>query len=344
MSEATRTSGASASPEEDGRSAAPPRRVLVVEDSHTQAQWLAQVLTGEGYQVRVAANGREAIRGVRTEPPDLVLLDMILPDMNGLEVLRFIKSPPGDQFIPVILLSVKSDLDSRVAGLRLGADDFLAKPYADAEIKARAAAMLRIKTLQDQLRGAKAQLERLSVTDGLTGLYNHLHFGKRLGEEFARSQRYSDPLSLIMLDLDHFKRVNDEHGHPFGDRVLRGTAELMTTSFRGSDICARYGGEEFAVILPNTLVQGAQVVAERFLEKVREKTYPIEGGNPAGGNPVEVRVTASAGIASFPSRDVNSPESLVKLADEALYRAKGEGRDRTCLQQPESPRCDGDGP
>jgi diguanylate cyclase (GGDEF)-like protein len=329
--------------------AVPPPRVLVVEDSHTQAEWLAQVLTGEGYQVRVAADGREAIRFVRTEPPDLVLLDMILPDMNGLEVLRFIKSPSGDQFIPVILLSVKSDLDSRVVGLRLGADDFLAKPYADAEIKARAAAMLRIKTLQDQLRGAKAQLERLSVTDGLTGLYNHLHFGKRLGEEFARSQRYSDPLSLIMLDLDHFKRVNDEHGHPFGDRVLRGTAALITTSFRGSDICVRYGGEEFAVILPNTLVQGAQVVAERFLKKVREKTYPIEGvnpggGNPGGGNPVEVRVTASAGIASFPSRNVNSSESLVKRADEALYCAKREGRDRSWLYQPESPCCDGDRP
>ena len=344
MSEATRPTGASASHEEDDRSAVLPPRVLVVEDSPTQAQWLAQVLAGEGYQVRVAADGREAIRGVRTDPPDLVLLDMILPDMNGLEVLRFIKSPSGDQFIPVILLSVKSDLDSRVVGLRLGADDFLAKPYADAEIKARAAAMLRIKSLQDQLRGAKAQLERLSVTDGLTGLYNHLHFGKRLGEEFARSQRYSDPLSLIMLDLDHFKRVNDEHGHPFGDRVLRGTAELMTTSFRGSDVCARYGGEEFAVILPYTLVQGAQAVAERFVKKVREKTYPIEGGNTLGGNPVEVRVTVSAGIASFPSEGVDSQETLVKLADEALYRAKSEGRDRTCLYRPESPRPAGDGP
>ena len=342
MSEATRA-GASANSEESGRSTAPRPRVLVVEDSRTQAEWLVRVLAGEGYQVRVAADGREAIRAVRAEPPDLVLLDMILPDMSGLEVLRFIKSPSGDQFIPVILLSVKSDLDSRVAGLRMGADDFLAKPYADAEIKARAAAMLRIKTLQDQLRGAKAQLERLSVTDGLTGLYNHLHFEKRLGEEFARSQRYSDPVSLIMLDLDHFKRVNDEHGHPFGDQVLRGTAELITTSFRGSDICVRYGGEEFAVILPNTLVQGAQAVAERFLKRMREKAYPLEGVNLAFGNPVEVRVTASAGIASNPSKYVNSPESLVKLADEALYCAKREGRDRASLYQPESPRPDGGG-
>jgi PleD family two-component response regulator len=154
-------------------------RVLIVEDSRTQAEWLAQVLSREGYEVRMAADGREAIRQVRSDPPDLVLLDMILPDMDGLEVLRIVKARADDQFIPVILLSVKSDLDSRVAGLRIGADDFLAKPFADAEIQARAAAMLRIKVLQDQLRSAKSQLEKLSVTDGLTGLYNHRHFAVR---------------------------------------------------------------------------------------------------------------------------------------------------------------------
>jgi PleD family two-component response regulator len=145
-------------------------RVLIVEDSRTQAEWLAAVLTRDGYQVNIAGEGREAIRRVRTDPPDLVLLDMILPDMDGLEVLRVLKARSEDQFIPVILLSVKADLDARVTGLRIGADDFLAKPFADAEILARAAAMLRIKSLQDQLRTAKAQLERLSVTDGLTGL------------------------------------------------------------------------------------------------------------------------------------------------------------------------------
>ncbi len=344
MSEATRGSGASADGEASARGigdpastqpAASPPRVLVVEDSHTQAEWLARVLEGEGYQVQVAANGREAIRRVRSEPPDLVLLDMILPDMHGLEVLRVIKSPSGDQFIPVILLSVKSDLESRVAGLRMGADDFLAKPYADAEIQARAAGMLRIKTLQDQLRAAKAQLERLSVTDGLTGLYNHVHFEERLREEVSRSQRYSAPVSLIMLDLDHFKRVNDEYGHPFGDRVLRGTADLVRTSIRGADVCARYGGEEFAVILPNTPLLGAMAVADRFLKRMREKSYPVEGVNSANG---EVRITASAGIALHPTRDVNSPETLVKSADDALYRAKREGRDRACSDQAESGR------
>jgi two-component system cell cycle response regulator len=314
-------------------------RVLVVEDSSAQAEWLAKVLEREGYQVKIAKDGREAIRQVRAEPPDLVLLDMILPDLDGLEVLRILKARAEDQFIPVILLSVKADLDSRVAGLRIGADDFLAKPFADAEIQARAAAMLRIKSLQDQLHSTKAQLEKLSVTDGLTGLYNHRHFEERLREEFRRGHRYSDPVALIMLDLDHFKSINDRYGHPFGDRVLRGTAELISTSIRDPDICARYGGEEFALILPKAHLQGAITVAERIHREMGQKTYSVEG-DPGQGKAAEVRVTVSQGIAFFPSKDVTSPETLVKFADEALYRAKRDGRNAICLHHAQSYRYD----
>ena len=315
-------------------------RVLVVEDSRTQAEWLAAVLSRDGYQVTMAGDGREAIRRVRTDPPDLVLLDMILPDMDGLEVLRVLKARSEEQFIPVILLSVKADLDARVTGLRIGADDFLAKPFADAEILARAAAMLRIKSLQDQLRAAKAQLEKLSVTDGLTGLYNHRHFEERLADEFRRSQRYSDPVSLMMIDLDHFKQVNDRYGHPMGDKVLRGTAELIRSSIRDPDICARYGGEEFAIILPKTHVQGALAVGERIVRALRGKSYPLDTVDPATGKPAELRVTGSLGIAFYPSKDVTTAELLVKHADEALYKAKKEGRDTICLYQVRSYRYD----
>lgn len=313
-------------------------RVLVVEDSRTQAEWLMQVLERDGYEVDVAADGREAIRKLRAAPPDLVLLDLILPDMDGLELLRIIKARADDHFVPVIALSVKADLDARVAGLRIGADDFLAKPFAEAEIQARAAAMLRIKTLQDQLRAAKAQLEKLSITDGLTGLYNRRYFEHRLGEEFSRAQRYSDPVSLMMFDLDHFKQVNDQHGHPFGDRVLRETADLIRTSLRDPDICARYGGEEFAVILPKTHLQGALAVAERFLRRMREKVFTVEARE--GATAGEVHVTASVGVAFFPSKDVASPQQLVKLADEALYQAKRDGRDTICLFQAQPYRYD----
>src|SRR5690242_9498482 len=196
--------------------------------------------------------------------------------------------------------------------------------------------MLRIKSLQDQLRAAKAQLERLSITDGLTGLYNHRHFEERLAEEFRRSQRYSDPVSLIMLDLDHFKDVNDKYGHPFGDRVLRETADLIRSSIRDPDICARYGGEEFAIILPKTHLQGALAVSERIFRSLRAKTYMPE----VDGKAAPLRVTASVGVAFYPSKEVTSPELLVKLADEALYRAKREGRDTICLYQAQSYRYD----
>jgi two-component system, cell cycle response regulator len=222
-----------------------------------------------------------------------------------------------------------------VAGLRIGADDFLPKPFEDAEILARANAMLRIKLLQDQVRTAKRELEKLSVTDGLTGLFNHRFFQERLREEFRRAQRYSDPVSLIMIDLDHFKTVNDKHGHPFGDKVLRTAAEHIRKSVREPDICARYGGEEFAVILPKTHLSGALTVAERIWRGLGERVHAIGS--------TEEKVTASIGIAFYPSKDVTSSELLVRFADEALYRAKREGRNTICLYQAQSYRYDGGG-
>ncbi|HZY02526.1 MAG TPA: diguanylate cyclase [Anaeromyxobacteraceae bacterium] len=321
-------------------------KILVVEDSRAQLERVVEVLAREGYQVLTAAEGREAVKKAAAEAPDLVLLDMVLPDMDGLEVLRIMKATRSDQFLPVILLSVKSDLDSRVTGLRIGADDFLAKPFADAEVLARAAAMLRIKQLQDQLQEAKRLMEKLSIEDGLTRLYNHRHFQDELKREFGRAQRYNDPLSLIMIDLDHFKDVNDRHGHPFGDKVLRETAALVKGSVRDHDLCARYGGEEIAVILPKTMMTGALAVAERIHKGMNQKVFqeerpPPKGGEPSGATaPLAVKVTASFGIAAYPSKDITSAELLVRYADEALYRAKREGRNAICVYQSQSYRYD----
>ena len=308
-------------------------KILVVDDSRTQLDWLVQVLQREGFDVRAAATGKEAVFKVRSDPPDLVLLDMILPDMDGLEVLRLVKARPDDQFIPVIILSVKSDLDSKVTGLRIGADDFLAKPFAEAEILARCAAMLRIKHLQDQLRITQKKLEEQSITDGLTGLKNRRLFDERLEEEFQRAHRYNDPVSLIMIDLDHFKQVNDRHGHPMGDQVLREAAGCIRASVRDPDICARYGGEEFAVILPKTHVAGAMAVAERIWRELGKRIYHqtiTEGGR---GVPADVRITASIGLAFFPAPEITSAELLVKFTDEALYQAKRSGRNTICVYQ-----------
>ena len=315
------------------------QKILVVDDSRTQLEWVQQALVREGFEVRTAVDGKEAIRKVRSEPPDLVLLDMVLPDMDGLEVLRIIKARTEDRFIPVIILSVKADLDSKVAGLRIGADDFLAKPFAEAELLARCAAMLRIKKLQDELHTVQKKLEEQSITDGLTGLKNRRFFDERLQEEFGRAQRYSDPVSLIMLDLDHFKRVNDRFGHQAGDHVLREAADLLRGSLRDPDIPARYGGEEFAVILPKTHVQGALAVAERIWRAIGSKTFRHALGEGAGASPpVELRVTVSIGVAFFPSKDITSSELLVKFADEALYQAKRSGRNSICLYQAQNYR------
>jgi diguanylate cyclase (GGDEF)-like protein len=315
-------------------------RILVVDDSRSQLDWLAQVLRRDGYDVVTATTGREAIVKARTQAPDLVLLDMILPDMDGLEVLRLVKARPDERFLPVIILSVKSDVDSKVAGLRIGADDFISKPFAEAEILARCDAMLRIKLLQDQLRSTRRSLEEQSVTDGLTGLKNRRFFDERLPEEFRRAQRYSDPVSLMMIDLDHFKQVNDRFGHQMGDVVLRDAAAVIKASVRDPDICARYGGEEFAVILPKTHLGGALTVAERVWRGLKDKVYRQEV--PAVGQMAvaEVRVTASLGLAFFPSKDILSAELLVKFADEALYQAKRSGRNLICLYQAQTYRYD----
>jgi diguanylate cyclase (GGDEF)-like protein len=316
----------------------PASKILVVDDSRVQLEWLVQLLEREGYAVSAASDGKEAIRKVRTEAPDLVLLDMILPDMDGLEVLRIVKARREEQFFPVIILSVKSDLDTKVTGLRLGADDFLAKPFAEAEILARCAAMLRIKHLQERLREVQKKLEEQTVTDSLTGLKNRRFFDERLPEEFRRAQRYGDYLSLIMIDLDHFKEVNDRHGHPAGDAVLRDAASLIRGSIRDPDICARYGGEEFAVILPKTHMSGALAVAERIWCELGAKEYAIPPSVPPGPGadaaaPRTVRVTASIGIAFYPSKDISSGELLLRYADQALYQGKRAGRNTICLYQ-----------
>ncbi len=316
----------------------PAARILVVDDSRAQLDWLLEVLEREGYAVLTAQDGKDAIRKVRTESPDLVLLDMVLPDMSGLEVLRLIKPADEALFLPVIIQSSKSDIDSKVEGLRIGAHDFLVKPFAEQELVARCATMLRIKQLQEKLREAQRKLEEQSITDGLTGLKNRRFFDERLQEEFKRAQRYGDTLSLIMIDLDHFKEVNDRHGHPAGDVVLREAAALIRASIRDPDICARYGGEEFAVILPKTHMAGALAVAERIWRELGNKEYAVAvNGAPA---PRRIHVTACIGIAFYPSKDISSGDLLVRYADQALYNAKRGGRNSICLYQAQAYRYD----
>jgi two-component system, cell cycle response regulator len=265
---------------------------------------------------------------VMISPPDVLLLDLVLPDQSGIEVLRKVKRLPGP-FFPVIIFSAQDDLKARVNGLRNGAEDYVGKEADEAEVLARVGAMMRVKELQDRLRDANDQLERLSVTDGLTELFNHRAFQTRLREEFGRAQRYGDPLSLLMIDLDRFKALNDRWGHPFGDKVLHEVAQVIRNSVRDHDVSARYGGEEFAVLLPKTHLANAGHVARRIGLAVASHPFVVDGVRDASTDlPQEVGVTCSIGVSSFPGIDVSTPEALVKKADEALFQAKDAGRNR----------------
>jgi diguanylate cyclase (GGDEF)-like protein len=271
--------------------------------------------------------GIEALRVVREDPPDLVVLDVVMRDMDGLAVCRWLKMSPDTRDIPVIMLTVKGELHQRVEGLNIGANDYLPKPFADEELEARIFASLRVKASALELRKRNTELESmlhhveaLAITDPLTGLFNRRRFADVLRHEFAMTRRYGSALSCVMIDVDHFKAINDRFGHNVGDQVLRALAGRFSQNLREVDLAARYGGEEFAILLPQTPKAGAVIVAERIANRVRGEPYGMEGAN--------FSVTVSIGVASTSEIDSENPDDLVRAADTALYLAKGRGRDR----------------
>ncbi len=256
----------------------------------------------------------------------------VSPESSCVDALRAMKACVEPRFLPVLVLSERAGVDARVSGLRAGADDVIVRPHREEEVLARLEAMLRIKSSQDALEAARADLERLSITDPLTGLFNRRYFQYRLEQEVERARRQGGPVSVLMIDLDHFKRVNDRHGHRAGDEALRMIGDLLVRELRRPDVCTRWGGEEFAVILPGTDESGAAVVAKRLLRAIRAsaRLSAVRIGVP-DGRPETVRVTASLGVAAYPSEAVATPEQLVQRADAAMYRAKEQGRDRVRL-------------
>ena len=311
--------------------------VLIVEESRAEAAALAEALGREGYVTRRAVGAAQALRHVGgARSPDLVLMAVGPTDAGWSDALREMKQRVHPRFLPVTVLSPLSDVTSRVAALRAGADDVVAKPCPSEELVARVAAMLRIKSSQDALELARVEAERLSITDPLTGLFNRRYFQYRLQQEVERCRRYGDSVSVLTLDLDHFKRVNDRYGHRAGDDALRLTAALLERELRRLDVCTRWGGEEFGIIMPNTGAAGGMVVARRLLRALRAKAVlsapPIDEPD---GLPESVQLTASFGLAAYPAEGIESAEALVHAADAAMYRAKNEGRNRICTADPE---------
>lgn len=284
---------------------------------------LRRYLENEGYAVIEADDGQAAIDRCQQARPDTVLLDIEMPGLNGYEVLAHLKADPELQDIPVVFLTGNTGTEDIVAGLRAGAQDYLKKPFETAELIARVGAAVRTKQLQDQLRDRSAEFARMSSTDALTGLYNRRHLEERLREVDSAALRHDRLLSVIMLDIDYFKRVNDTEGHQGGDDVLKEFARRLQIEVRGEDVAGRWGGEEFLVILTDTPIEGAMTLAERIRAAVADEPFTVGDHR--------IAVTISAGGAAGPP---GNTDELIRRADVALYQAKAGGRDRVVAAPP----------
>jgi two-component system, cell cycle response regulator len=285
-------------------------KILVIDDS-PEIHTLVKVRLGkEDVVIECAHDGASGLAAARELRPDLILLDVNMPDRDGFAVCADLKADHTTMDIPIIFLTGSASTEDKIRGLELGATDYVTKPFDPAELRARVRAALRTKYLMDLLANK-------AMIDGLTGLWNRTYLDTRLGNELSASRRSGQPLACIMADIDLFKKINDSYGHGFGDEVLRQIAGVFTNCCRDEDIVCRYGGEEFVFLLPNTTIEGAAELAERFRAAVAASRVIYRGA------PVSITCSFGVSILRGPI-----PPMLVELADEALYRAKQSGRNR----------------
>jgi two-component system cell cycle response regulator len=296
--------------------------VLVIDDSEKIRGEIMRILREVALfdDYREARDGIEGFKSLSSAKADLIICDLEMPRMDGFKFISLVNSRQDLRDIPIILLTGREDRDLKIKGLEQGACDYVTKPFDAGELVARVKVQLKIKFLQDELKRSNELLKQLSNTDPLTKLHNRRHLTEVLGKEIQRAERQKAFLTFIILDIDHFKRVNDTYGHQNGDVVLVALAEAIQSGLRAYDLAARYGGEEFVLVLPGTSLAGGVTVAERLRGAVQGLTFapPLES----------LAVTASLGVATFPSSLVDSIDSLIRQADEALYRAKQNGRNR----------------
>jgi two-component system cell cycle response regulator len=294
-------------------------RVLIAEDSGVVRALVRSQLVIYGYEVVEAADGADALVAARAQPPDVVLCDVEMPNLDGYGFLAAMQAEPLLAQVPIVFLTGHTDSEQAAEALRRGAHDYLRKPFEPVELAARVHAAMRTKRLQDELRLRNVELERLSATDALTGLYNRRFMQDALARCAAGAGRHGTAWSVVMLDIDRFKHVNDTLGHAVGDAVLRETATRLAGRVRVEDTLARWGGEEFLIALPQTDGRDAATVGESLREIVARTPVAYAGG--------ELAVTISVGWANAGETTV---EDVVRRADDALYRAKEGGRNRVC--------------
>ncbi|HKR00166.1 MAG TPA: diguanylate cyclase [Pyrinomonadaceae bacterium] len=300
-------------------------KILVADDEPVNRTLIQRLLEREGYNVLTAKDGSDAVEQAQQTLPDLVILDVMMPEMDGMDACRLIKEDGRTRDIPVIFLSARDETEMKVNGLSLGADDYISKPFEADELIARVHVAIRLKRERDELRTSaeeasqRAELaQERAVTDALTGRLNRYGLQHILARESAEARRYHRPLSCLLIDLDNFKTVNDTYGHAIGDLALQQVAGVLAEAVRGSDTVFRYGGEEFLMLLPETDLEGAMALGE--------KIRAAAASRPFGDGERVFKLTLSAGASSLSANE--SGNDMIARADMALYRAKENGRNR----------------
>lgn len=316
-------------------------RVLVVDDIPDNVKLLALDLEDAGYEVLTANNGTEALRVMLEEGPSIVLTDWMMPEMTGIELCQRIRSLEGIGFVYVIMVTAHNDTSRLIEAFEAGVDDFLSKPVQEAELKARLSAGVRTVRLETDLATERRALHKanaqmavlndqfqiMATTDELTGLLNRREAMRHLEEQWEVARRHYQPLACVIFDVDHFKKVNDSHGHDAGDAVLRALAETVKSATRPAERPYRIGGEEFLIVCPSSTVDQAALCAERMRIQIMDRIVSHNGLN--------LNVTASFGVAEK-TTDMKTPAELLRCADEALYRAKAAGRNQVAVVEPSS--------
>jgi diguanylate cyclase (GGDEF)-like protein len=296
-------------------------RILLVDDEATQRLIMARLLKRAGYEVEMASNGREALAKLEEGDFPLMITDWEMPEMDGISLCRALRSKEQG-YTYIILLTSRDAIEHLVTGLQSGADDYLIKPVIEPELIARLNTGRRIVTLERSLRAANEENRRLSITDPLTGAYNRRYLMEQLPREIDRASRYSRRLSAIMCDVDHFKKINDTHGHLTGDEVLRWFVTTLRSHLRKSDWIARYGGEEFVIVLPETNAMNAAKCAELLRQHVSGAAFKLQD--------LEFPVSASFGVSGWKDETPKgaSFDALIAQCDAGVYASKAAGRNR----------------
>lgn len=303
--------------------------VLIVDDARSNLKVVGAILDSVGYSTTFATSGEQAFERMKKSKPDLILMDIMMPEMDGIEICKKIKEISEYQEIPIIFLTASHEHKMLMEAFKQGAVDYITKPFNSGELLARVKIHLELKSTRDELKKTLIQLNKLATTDGLTGVFNRRHLLVLAEQEFNRTRRYDDSFSVLMLDVDHFKLINDTYGHNVGDETLKAIAKATQDMLRDVDLFGRFGGEEFVAFLPETNQDAALTRAEKIRQNIANLNLKLEGNF--------LSVTVSIGVASNLANDANI-DAILKRADLALYEAKRRGRNQVVVYQDNFPK------